>query len=268
MTIEAMREKKRELGYSYAKIAALSGVPVGTVQKILGGITTSPRYETLHALEAVFEKAEGTLIGETLEAYETAGDDAVRKGPYTLDDYLALPDERRVELIDGVFYDMSAPTIPHQVIAGDLYRRLGNFVDTAGGSCVPMIAPVDVQLDCDDKTIVQPDVLVVCDKEKLANGKRVYGAPDLVIEVLSKSTRDKDRFLKGRKYQDAGVREYWMVDLNKEKVIIQDFAHEDNFIFGFDEQIPVGIFDGKCVISLARYKAAAMFLPEGNPDAD
>lgn len=93
MTINEMKEKKKEKGYSYAKIAELSGVPLGTVQKIFSGETESPRYDTLTALEQVFN--------EQLEVREPGGLYKVRKnGEYTIDDYRALPDEQRVELID------------------------------------------------------------------------------------------------------------------------------------------------------------------------
>ena len=103
MTINEMKEKKKEKGYSYAKIAELSGVPLGTVQKIFSGETESPRYDTLTALEQVFN--------EQLEVREPGGLYKARKnGEYTIDDYRALPDEQRVELIDGYFYDMASRT--------------------------------------------------------------------------------------------------------------------------------------------------------------
>ena len=115
MTIKEMQERKRELGYTYAQIAELSGVPVGTVQKVLGGITLTPRYETLMALEKVLgvdANDSGTLI--LREARSPYG--AKRQGMYDLNDYYAIPDDTRVELIDGVIYDMTAPTSVHQII--------------------------------------------------------------------------------------------------------------------------------------------------------
>ena len=132
----------------------------------------------------------------------------------TLEDYLALPAEQRVELIDGMFYDMAAPGYRHQSIAGEIYVQLKNFVRSRKGACLPFIAPADVQLDCDDKTIVQPDVFVVCDRKRLGE-TRLLGAPDMCIEVLSPSTRARDMRLKRDKYEAAGVREYWLVDPEK-----------------------------------------------------
>ena len=148
MTINEMKEKKKEKGYSYAKIAELSGVPLGTVQKIFSGETESPRYDTLTALEQVFN--------EQLEVREPGGLYKVRKiGEYTIDDYRALPDEQRVELIDGYFYDMASPTFGHQSIGGEIHRQIANYIMELGGNCRPFIAPVDVQLDCDERTMVQ-----------------------------------------------------------------------------------------------------------------
>ena len=110
MTISEMKEKKKEKGYTYAQMSVLSGVPLGTIQKIFSGETESPRYDTLQALEQLFS--------EKTTVCEKASYQADRNGSYTLDDYYALPDEQRVELIDGYFYDMSAPTFGHHSIGG------------------------------------------------------------------------------------------------------------------------------------------------------
>ena len=115
MTIEEMKRIKKEKGYSYSQIAHMSGVPVGTVQKIFGGETSSPRYDTLMALESFFMGENGLpSVGEEASAYRTHK----MQGEYTVKDYYALPDDKRVELIDGVFYDMAAPTFVHQRIGG------------------------------------------------------------------------------------------------------------------------------------------------------
>lgn len=143
MTLEQMRQRKRELGYSYEQIAELSGIPLGTVQKVLGGITKSPRYDTLIALEGVLAEENSFKVCEASAAYK-----AKRQGEHTLEDYLTLPEERRVELIDGVFYDMAAPLAGHQAIGGEIFTKLRNFIRDNKGKCIPLNAPVDVQLDC------------------------------------------------------------------------------------------------------------------------
>jgi len=137
----------------------------------------------------------------------------------TADDYFASTDETRWELIDGVAWDMAAaPVIVHQLVSSRVEVTLSNLMEVRrkqGGDpppppCTLLRAPVDVRLG--DITVVQPDVLIVCDPAKLANGKYVMGAPDMVLEVLSASTAKKDRRLKLRLYQSAGVPEYLILD--------------------------------------------------------
>lgn len=266
MTIDEMREKKREYGYTYEDLSKISGVPLGTVQKVFSGATMSPRKETLRSLERALS---GKDMGETYS--EPAGDMILReeaaaynsatvKTFYTLEDYLALPEEERVELIDGQFYDMATPTSVHQAIGGYIYGQLLNHVLNRKGLCMPMMSPVDVQLDCDDKTVVQPDVMIICDRSKFQNG-RVFGAPEFLVEVLSPSTRKKDMQLKLYKYANAGVREYWMVDPIKKVVVVYDMENlELPKLYSFEEQVPVGIWSGECKIDLAEMYEHISFL--------
>ena len=276
MTIEEMRQRKRELGYTNQMIAERSGIPLSTVQKVFAGATSSPRRETIEALERVLEKDKSSVYGdpvtsdrmvcETSATYNVNAEDGnsseAENRLYTLEDYLRLPDDQRVELIDGVFYDMAAPTTIHQGVAGFLHKKFLDFVMENKGPCFPFISPVDVQLDCDDKTVVQPDVLVVCDRTKYKNG-RVFGAPDLVIEVLSPSTRRKDMQLKMYKYAGAGVREYWMVDPDKKLVVQYDLEHLGiPAIYNFQSVIPVLIWDSACRIDLGEMDETIGFLWE------
>lgn len=255
MTIEQMRERKRELGYSYEQIAELSNLPLGTVQKVLGGITKSPRYDTLQALEAVLVKKQEAVLCESSAVYH-----AKQAGEFTLEDYMALPDEQRVELIDGVFYDMAAPLTIHQVISSEIHIVLREFIRENKGMCIPLCSPTDVQLDCDDKTIVQPDVLVVCDRDKFKYG-RVFGAPDFVVEVISASTAKKDAVLKLSKYCNAGVREYWIVDPKKKRIFVYDFENDAcPAVYTFEDEVPVSIFKGKCKVDFREIYEYAGFL--------
>ena len=264
MTVDEMKEKKRQLGYSSEKLAKLSGVPLGTVQKIFGGFTKAPRYKTLQSLEKVFVEAEQKedlstgayvpgkqnvmMVHEPAAAYHTGG--RKDQGGYTIEDYFSLPEEKRAELIDGVFYDMASTSVIHQLIAGQIFVQLNVFLRKKKASCVPCIAPVDVQLDCDDRTMVQPDVLVVCDREKIRKSG-IFGAPDFVAEILSKATRRKDMLVKLAKYAQAGVREYWLIDPDKQNVLVYDLKNmEFPSIYGFDAKIPVTIFGGECKINM------------------
>jgi len=173
---------------------------------------------------------------------------------YTYKDYEKFDDDKRYELIDGAIYLMSpAPTLKHQKISHELSRQLGNFL--LDKSCDIYAAPVDVCLNAagdDDRTVVQPDIIVVCDASKL-DGKRCNGAPDMVIEILSPSSVSRDMLVKFNKYLMAGVREYWIVNPENKTVhvcVLKDSKYEiTDFID--DAVIPVNIFDG-CVIDMSR----------------
>ena len=158
------------------------------------------------------------------------------KQKYSYKDYLGWPEDERWELINGVPYDMSpAPRIIHQEICMNLGRKLADFFDDK--PCRLMFAPVDVILkkDWDDAkddeaevdTVVQPDLLVVCDPGKFTE-RNCNGAPDLVVEILSPSTGYKDMTIKYKIYEKNGVKEYWIVNPDLQTIMIHTLE-EDRF---------------------------------------
>ncbi|MFO7808817.1 Uma2 family endonuclease [Guyparkeria sp.] len=135
---------------------------------------------------------------------------------HTYGDYRHWGDERRYELIDGVAYAMSpSPTRHHQEVTGEIYYQARQGLDPES-ECRIMIAPLDVRLprgdEADDQidTVLQPDVLAVCDPDKL-DDRGVRGAPDWVVEVVSPSTASHDHIHKRRVYERHGVTELWLV---------------------------------------------------------
>lgn len=250
MNLSQMKYFKQQKGYSYAKMSELSGVPVGTIQKIFNGETKSPRYETLQALEKILKpQEEPGMVRETVRYCS-------ERLEHTVDDYYMLPEEKRVELIDGVFYDMASPSLKHQIISMQISVAFAEYIRKKQGKCIVFTAPVDVQLDCDMKTMVQPDIILVCDKGKLLS-RCVMGAPDFVLEILSPSTREKDAYLKLYKYKNAGVREYWMVDADKGRVVVYFFEEDEiPVIYGFEDMIPVRIYGGQLKIDLSVIREA------------
>ncbi len=264
MTIEEMKNRVKALGYTYEQVARISGVPLSTLRKVFAGATKSPRYETMQALEKVLRNEQPPVLKEEAVQHDVSGcgfdpDRGFRgkkQGEYTIEDYLAIPVDDRFELIDGVLFRMDSPTTTHQKIAGYLYHRIYGYIDDNDGDCQPFIAPVDVQLDCDDRTIVEPDVMILCDDTKDIR-KRIYGAPDFVAEVLSPSTRRKDMLLKLHKYGEAGVREYWMIDPEHGRIMVYQFESDDATLdlYSFEDEVPVGIYDGKCRIDFAPLNA-------------
>lgn len=252
MTVDELRQRKLEMGYSCEQIAEKSGVPLGTVQKIFSGITKSPRYDTLRQLEKMFEEDTSWIDSNMMCDPGVPFQVEKKQGDYTLEDYYAVPEERRVELIDGVIYDMGAPTNAHQILVGEIHGILREYIRRKKGKCISMISPADVQLDCDNKTMLQPDVFVICDRDKLLLS-HTYGAPDFVVEILSPSTRKRDIGLKLAKYIDAGVREYWIVDPKNQKIISYDLEKDlIPVIYGFHDSVPVKIFDGDCKVDFAE----------------
>ena len=142
----------------------------------------------------------------------------------TVADMEALPEGTKAELINGVIYDMAAPTVVHQEIVSFLHGTIWNYIFSHGGMCIVFTAPFDVQLDKDEYTLVQPDISVICDKDKLTNGKRCMGAPDWIVEIVSPSTDTRDYKTKLLKYRGAGVREYWIVDPIDSRILIYSFV--------------------------------------------
>lgn len=185
-----------------------------------------------------------------------------KQGEFTIEDLDKFPDDMRMELIDGVIYDMAAPNHKHQIIAGKVFWIFEDFVMKKKGKCIVEMAPMNVQLDKDDRTMVQPDVLITCNRDKLLKNS-VYGEPDLVVEILSPSTRKKDITIKLRKYKNARVRELWIIEPDKKLVQVYEFEKSDfPATYTFRDKIPVGIFEGECEMDMGKIYEYMEFLYE------
>ena len=163
---------------------------------------------------------------------------------YTIEDIYALPDGERAELVDGHFYSMAPPNTRHQILLSRLNQKIANYIDTKGGTCEVIPAPFAVFLNNDSINYVEPDISVICDKNKL-DDRGCNGAPDWIIEIVSPSNQQMDYEIKLFKYRTAGVREYWIV--NPIRKIVQTYifeGEEDANIYPFDDKIPVYIFNG------------------------
>ena len=163
---------------------------------------------------------------------------------YTSEDYWNLPEGQRAELIDGKLYAMSPPNRIHQRLVSRLTQIIGSFIDSNKGTCEVYPAPFAVNLNADDKVWVEPDISVICDKDKLSD-QGCKGAPDWIIEIVSPSSTRMDYSVKLFKYRTAGVREYWIINPMKKAVQTYVFeGEEDSNLFSFDDEIPVYIFNG------------------------
>ena len=164
----------------------------------------------------------------------------------TIDDIYALPDGERAELIDGQIYYMAPPNRKHQTIARELFTSIDSYIKSNDGSCEPFFAPFAVFLNEDDINYVEPDICVICDHNKLTD-KGCSGAPDWIIEIVSPSNRPMDYYTKLFKYRTAGVKEYWIVDHERNLVMVYDFQNKSATNYTFSDNIPVSIYPGFCI---------------------
>jgi len=171
---------------------------------------------------------------------------------YTYSDYLKWDDDVRYELIDGVPYAMSAPTWQHQEILGHLHAQLYSYLKCK--PCKVFMAPFDVRLNADayDNTVVQPDIVVICD-DNIMMKTGCVGGPDMAIEILSPSTSRMDRSIKFNKYLQAGVREYWLVDPDTKTLAIHILKDGDYItrVYNDADRAPVHVLED-CLIDMSE----------------
>lgn len=177
---------------------------------------------------------------------------------YTFADYLSWDEDERIELLNGVPFMMSSPLRIHQEIAGAIFVQLYRFLE--GKKCRVYQAPFSVRLfeakkdvPEDVQTVVEPDISVICDENKL-DQYGCQGAPDFVIEVLSSSTRRHDRITKYNLYQQAGVREYWIIDPDSRAVdvfLLENGMFRPYEAYGQKDIAKVNTLEG-CLIELEK----------------
>lgn len=167
---------------------------------------------------------------------------------YTSEDYWNLPEGQRAELIGGRLYNMAPPSYIHQKLVMELSGVIRDYIKVNEGKCEIIPGPFAVNLDADETNWVEPDISVICDREKLTE-RGCKGAPDFIVEVVSPSSRKMDYSNKNTLYSDAGVREYWIVDPLKKVTTV--YRYEEDAaptIIPFDQVIEVGIYSGLSII--------------------
>lgn len=162
----------------------------------------------------------------------------------SLEQYEALPEDIRAEVFDGQLYSMASPSQEHQTISIELLTILNTYLKNKKSPCRVFHAPFDVKLFDEPLTIVQPDLMIVCDKNKL-DGKRCNGAPDFIIEIISPGNPSDDYIRKLYYYKNAGVREYWIVDPRTRKVIVYYLEQPDFQMeaYTFQDKVKVNIYE-------------------------
>lgn len=162
---------------------------------------------------------------------------------YTIDDIYSLPEGSRAELIDGQIYYMDPPNTRHQRILSYLHLEIGNYIRAKKDSCEVFPAPFAVFLSADDSKYLEPDISVICDKDKL-NDHGCQGAPDWIIEIVSPGSRPMDYYTKLYLYRSVGVREYWIVNPMKQTILVYDMEHDSApAVYSFSDSIKANIYD-------------------------
>lgn len=295
MTVEEIRKRKKRLKLTTQQLALLAELPLSTVSKILTGETKNPSYLTIEKLEATIEKEEMLArvkaYQEAMHRYfiehpedegnqkkfeklyreqnnlndapipyavtkdEIYGNLALHNQRMTVTELGRMGENRDLQLMDGKLIVSEMAGVNHQRMVKKLGRAISNYAEKNRGKCEVFDVGVNVYLDEDEYTLVIPDIAVVCDESKVSE-QGIFGAPDWVLEIVSPSTRQNDYHKKLHKYMDAGVREYWIVDMDRQMVSVCINGEPMQVtIYGFDDKIPVGIYGGELVMEVPFIKA-------------
>ena len=289
--LNEIKNRKKKLKLTTAVVADRAGLPVSTVSKIMTGETKNPSYATIEKIERVLAQEEmyrrvyayfkllkeyiDGHIEETVDQIEFEKnykrennisfliDNSLQEktgeltdGNLVLDkklniDFLhELGEDKQIELINGHLIYNEAPNLKHQMIVQNLGRIIDTFIRSNNSKCQMFNVGVNLYFEEDNNSLLIPDLVVLCDDSKLSESG-ITGTPDWIIEVVSRSTRRVDYNEKMHKYMGTGVREYWIVDPEKERVTTYiEGEPMMAYIYGFDDEIPVYIYDGKLSICI------------------
>ena len=172
---------------------------------------------------------------------------------YTYKDYLTFPGDERIEIIEGELFNMGSPSVIHQSLITNLLFEIQSYIKANKGPCKVFTAPFDVILKNDNEeveecsNIVIPDISVICDKNKLSDGKKCVGSPDMIVEIISPSNSGHDYVTKLNLYQKYKVKEYWIIDPRVKKIYVYKLG-ENGFYdlinsYTFNDKVKVNIYD-------------------------
>lgn len=212
----------------------------------------SSKFEKIYRDKHKLEDKPISEANSLSEPYPIWGNVAVKKQKSTsVKDYFKMAVENRwIELADGRLVINEAPGMAHQMLVKSINKQIEHFIDENHGDCQVFDVGINVQLDKEEDTILIPDILVICDKNKIKEFG-ILGAPDWVIEVVSPSTRHYDYKKKTYKYLSCGVREVWLVDPEKKVIVTYvDGEYMMSHLYKFGDEVPVAIYDGRLKIKV------------------
>lgn len=233
------------------------GIKYTTLTDYIKG-NTYPNFETLRDLGYYF-RVDGrdflVDLSRRQDIVERARIYAQRLGTnggedyHSFEEYYETPLGYPVELLKGRFFVCESPSIRHQSIVSNLLFEFKSFISTKKGSCKVFPGPIDVEFSLDKDTVCVPDLVIICNPGLIKNMQRCQGAPDLIVEVLSPSSIEKDLIVKRDIYEEAGVREYWVIDpLENNVTVFARDSHSHKYPthptkYSFQDNIPVGIYE-------------------------
>ena len=208
------------------------------------------KFEAIYRRENHLNHAPIPYAVSVEEDFDTRGHLALQHGTMTVSELADLGEQKGYQLIDGHMIVAEMAGVLHQRMVRHIGRQIEQFILDNGGKCEVFDVGVNVFLDEDDLTLVIPDIAVVCNPSMI-DDRGIQGAPDWIVEVVSASTRKIDYHKKLHKYMDSGVREYWIVDIDRQMVTVCVNGEPMQIsIFNFEQDIPVMIYDKKLLINM------------------
>ena len=261
MDISDLRRRKKALKLTNQDISDLTDIPVSTVNKVLGGVTKSPRYDTLLAIEDAIGKKEkdsnqisrydyGVNLDNPMMVRES-NNYAMDTRTYTEEDLDNLPEGNFAELIDGILYFKGSPSLTHERIISRLSLNIMNYIQEHGGKCEVFSSHYAMRLQTgeNEANVFLPDIMTVC-RPDILKDEYCAGPADWVIEVASPGNSKNDYQKKVYHYRRGGVQEYWIIDPQKRIVTVFDYEsekiarQEGITIYSYEEVIPVQVLSG------------------------
>lgn len=238
---------RRARGYSQAFMAERLGIARSTY----AGYETGKRSPDIEMFSRI-SKELFVSADELLGRYDYGTPDLIKEAKaeyfvepkYSVEDYFNLPNCADYELIEGELIKKNAPGYQHQIVIGQIYMEFYNYIKERCKKCEVIPAPFCVVLSEQNGVVVQPDISVICNREFIKDSV-CMGAPDLIVEVISKSNKAYDTCEKLHIYHKYGVREYWIVDLERASIMVH-FLEDGRIpiILPFAEKVSSGVIKG------------------------
>lgn len=257
MNLEKLKKRKKELRLTNKDVAELSGVSLGTVNKIFSGATKAPQVDTMKAILNVLRLEEYQFYDSGMEQEKPKMKriipDTAQNGhepKVTAEEYRALPDRRQTELVEGRIVRHGAPAWNHQELISGVLCELREYIKSNGYRWHAVCGPVEVRLEgVDGDTVAQPDLVMLLGEEQISS-RGLEGAPEFIMEVLAENEQEQELIVKPEVYMDAGVREYWVVNLYQRQVLSYWFGSsygKKGFrldTYTFEQEVPLRLLDG------------------------